>query len=219
MSDEKEKPTVLGNIRTKFTDLLKKANTDSRRKAYAAYQSLADKVRAKPVQGNQFMGENNDRLVTRLYPKHIGRMIMYFYDPKTKDKLPYYDRFPLVIPIEFYPDGFLGINLHYLPQAYRARLMDILYNTIYTDKYLNEKKILVISYQILKAAIKNPIFEPCVKRYLYGHVRSRFFVLKPEDWNIAIFLPTERFEKASTTFVHADSVMTINQTKKKRKKK
>ena len=29
----------------------------------------------------------------------IGKMYFYFYDPKTKDTLPYYDRFPLVIPI------------------------------------------------------------------------------------------------------------------------
>ena len=43
----------------------------------------------------------------------IGRMYFYFYDPKTKDTLPYYDKFPLVIPIERYPDGFLGLNLHY----------------------------------------------------------------------------------------------------------
>lgn len=218
MSEEKDKPqTTFGNMRTRFANLLKQATADSRRKAYATYQSLATKIRAKPVQGNQFMQENNDRLVNRLYPKHIGRLIMYFYDPKTKDKLPYYDRFPLVIPIEFYPDGFLGINLHYLPQAYRARLMDVLYNTIYGDKYLNEKKIIQISYQILKTAAKTRLFEPCIKRYLYGHVRSRFLVLDPNDWNVAIFLPTERFEKASTTFVHADSVMTINSQKKKKK--
>ena len=30
----------------------------------------------------------------------IGKMYFFYYDPKTKDSLPYYDRFPLVIPIE-----------------------------------------------------------------------------------------------------------------------
>jgi hypothetical protein len=43
----------------------------------------------------------------------IGRMYFYYYDPKTKDTLPYYDKFPLVIPIERYSDGFLGLNLHF----------------------------------------------------------------------------------------------------------
>ena len=40
----------------------------------------------------------------------IGKMYCYWYDPKTKDKLPRWDRFPLVIPIERYGDGFLGLN-------------------------------------------------------------------------------------------------------------
>jgi hypothetical protein len=67
----------------------------------------------------------------RLYPKigelDVGRMYMFFYDPKTKDTLPYYDRFPLIFIMEKYKDGFLGMNLHYLPLVYRARLMDSLY--------------------------------------------------------------------------------------------
>ena len=29
----------------------------------------------------------------------IGSMQMFFYDPKTKDTLPYYDRFPLVLSL------------------------------------------------------------------------------------------------------------------------
>lgn len=217
MSEPAEKPNILGNIRTQFADLLKRATADTRRKAFAAYQTLANKIRTRQAPGNQLMNENSDRLVNRLFPKHIGRLIMYFYDPKTKDKLPYYDRFPLVIPIEFYPDGFLGLNLHYLPQAHRARLMDVLYNTIYTDKYLNEKKIIVISYKIMKNVAKTRLFEPCIKRYLYGHVRSKFLILDPNDWQTALFLPTERFEKQNMSVVHADSLAKIGQSPRKRK--
>ena len=56
---------------------------------------------------------------------HIGRLNMFVYDPKYKNKLPYYDTFPLVLPIERYDNGFLGINFHYLPYALRARLLDL----------------------------------------------------------------------------------------------
>ena len=42
-----------------------------------------------------------------------GLLNMFFYDPKMKKKLPYYDRFPLILPIETYSNGFLGINFHY----------------------------------------------------------------------------------------------------------
>ena len=30
----------------------------------------------------------------------LGRLNMFFYDPKYKKTLPYYDTFPLVLPIE-----------------------------------------------------------------------------------------------------------------------
>ena len=53
-----------------------------------------------------------------------GRMSLFFYDPKFKKTLPYYDTFPLVLPLEKYDDGFLGINLHYLPIPLRIRLLD-----------------------------------------------------------------------------------------------
>ena len=49
-----------------------------------------------------------------------GSMYMYFYDPKTKEKLPYYDRFPLVILVEDAEGGFYGLNLHYLRPDIRA---------------------------------------------------------------------------------------------------
>ena len=32
----------------------------------------------------------------------FGLLNMFVYDPKLKDKLPYYDTFPLVLPIEKY---------------------------------------------------------------------------------------------------------------------
>ena len=36
----------------------------------------------------------------------FGRLNMFFYDPKFKKTLPYYDTFPLVLPLERYSDGF-----------------------------------------------------------------------------------------------------------------
>ena len=36
-----------------------------------------------------------------------GKLNMFFYDPKFKKKLPYYDTFTLVLPLETYDDVFL----------------------------------------------------------------------------------------------------------------
>ena len=45
----------------------------------------------------------------------VGQMFLFAYDAKHKDTLPYYDRYPLIFPFKKVNDGFLGINMHYLP--------------------------------------------------------------------------------------------------------
>ena len=134
----------------------------------------------------------------------IGSMYLFNYDPKHKKTLPYYDRFPLIFMIEDYNDGFLGINLHYLPPQLRARLMDALYGNVTNQKY-DENTRLRISYNILKSAAKYKWFKPCVKRYLTSNMKSRPILIDPVEWDIALFLPTQRFSKKSTEFVWNES--------------
>jgi len=134
----------------------------------------------------------------------IGRMYFYFYDPKTKDSMPYYDRFPLVIPIERYNDGFLGLNLHYIHPKNRMILLDKLSDTISNDTY-DENTKLKINYRYLAAASR--VFEatPCIKRYLFTQIESRFLEITADEWDIAALLPVESFVGASTSKVYADS--------------
>jgi len=75
------------------------------------------------INRNQLMQEDEIKLRNRF---GVGNMYMFFYDPKTKDTLPYYDAFPLVIPIEPAEGGFYGLNLHYLPPVLRAKFLDAL---------------------------------------------------------------------------------------------
>jgi hypothetical protein len=138
----------------------------------------------------------------------IGNMYMFFYDPKGKKTLPYYDRFPLVFVIEKYSDGFLGINLHYLPYKLRAQLMDALY-TISTNKKYDDTTRLRVSYQVLKSAAKFGPFKPCIKRYLTGHAKSSYMKVDSTEWDIALFLPVEQFKKASASEVWSESQKAI----------
>ena len=55
-----------------------------------AVASIADKVTARKLM-------NQGRILAR---PSAGRLNLFFYDPKTKAKLPYYDTFPLVLPLE-----------------------------------------------------------------------------------------------------------------------
>lgn len=134
----------------------------------------------------------------------IGNMYTFYYDPKYKEELPYYDRVPLIFPINKAKGGFLGINFHYLPFKLRAKLMDALYDTVTNEKY-DETTKLKISYKILNGVTKYKEFKPCIKHYLATHVRSRFIHIHPTEWDMAIFLDIARFQKATQTQVWEDS--------------
>jgi hypothetical protein len=134
----------------------------------------------------------------------IGKMYFYFYDPKTKDSLPYYDKFPLVIPIESYSDGFLGLNLHYIHPKQRLILLDKLSETA-TNNNFDSKTKLRVSYSYLASASKAFEATPCIKRYLFTHIQSRFLEISADEWDIAAMLPVETFVGATTSKVYADS--------------
>lgn len=129
---------------------------------------------------------------SRISPRaFIGRMYMYRYDPKYKDVLPVYDKFPLVIPMEMYSDGFLGLNLHYLDPYSRLALLDKLMDFANNDKY-NDTTKFNLSYDLLSRSRRYKMIEPCIKRYLLSHIRSSLIYIEPNSWETAIFLPTAK---------------------------
>ena len=134
----------------------------------------------------------------------IGKMYFYFYDPKLKDSLPYYDRFPLTIPMEQYQNGFLGLNLHYIHPKQRITLLDKLSETLNNDKYDVTTKFR-LNYGYLKAASRIYEATPCIKRYFYSNIQSRFLEISPNEWDIAALLPAENFVGATTSKVFSDS--------------
>ena len=146
------------------------------------------------------LGDKN-RLVVN---PQIGSLYQFYYDPKHKATLPFYDRFPLVFPFAQAQKGFLGVNMHYLPPTLRARLMDALYTVTNNHSFDNTTK-LNLSYGILSSTSKMKYFRPTVKHYLADHVRSKFVLIHPAEWDIALWLPTQRFEKASTQTVWSES--------------
>jgi hypothetical protein len=136
---------------------------------------------------------------------HMGGLYHFFYDPLTKAELPYYDIFPLVIPLKRDAEGFLGLNLHYLPPKYRAVFMDKLMNFAITNDD-NEPRRLRVTYDILAAAKNYKEFRPCLKRYLNSQIQSKIMTIQPGEWETALFLPTAIFKGAPASKVYADSL-------------
>ena len=133
-----------------------------------------------------------------------GDMVMYTYNPKLKATLPYYDTFPLTIVVGPAKDGFYGINLHYLPPKVRAIFLDKL-NDVASNQKFNATTRFKITYKLLMATKSYKYFKPCFKHYLSANVTSNIIKVNAAEWNIAIFLQTANFKKASVGTVWADS--------------
>jgi hypothetical protein len=155
---------------------------------------------------NALMKEEPIQLKNR---QTIGSMFMFFYDPKHKETLPYYDSFPLVIVVGPAEGGFYGLNLHYLPPTLRAKFLDALLE-ITNNRLYDDSTKFDLSYNMLQRASKMKYFKPCFKHYLTKHVRSRFAMVEAPEWEIATFLPTADFQKATRAQVYADSKRKIN---------
>ena len=132
-----------------------------------------------------------------------GNMYMYFYDPKWKDQLPYYDRFPLTIMVEPAPGGFYGLNLHYLKPTIRAAFLDELMKT--APQKITDKSRIRARYKLLASSKKYKEFKPCFKHYLTEHIKSKLVRVPMSEWEVAIFLPTEQFVKKGKAAIWADS--------------
>ena len=140
-------------------------------------------------------------LTGRLIP---GRMYFFMYNPKHKATLPYYDLFPLVLPIQKFSDGFLGINFHYLYPKDRAILLDEL-KVFVNDRTLSDIARIRVSYDMLRGFTRFKRAKPCLKRYLTTYMKSQFIPVTPDEWGPALFLPVEQFRKRNKMAVWQES--------------
>lgn len=153
----------------------------------------------KPIMPGQLFKQ--EKTTTNILP---GNLYLFFYDPKYKEELPYYDRFPLVFPYRKIKDGFMGLNMHYLPPYWRVRLLQRLMDYA-NNQLLDNTTKLQYSWALINQVSKFDIAEVCIKHYLNGHVKSQFIQIKPSDWHTAMMLPTERFIKADKSEVWEDN--------------
>lgn len=149
----------------------------------------------------QFLKDKNFVPKTRFFP---GYMYHFVYDPKTKETLPYYDTFPLILAVAPAPGGFYGLNLHYLNPLTRALFLDKLMDIANKTEF-DEKKRFRLNYQLLSSSRRFKEFAPCFKHYLTNNITSRLMMVPSQEWEVAIFLPTERFEGVNKKVVWKES--------------
>jgi len=156
----------------------------------------------KKVTPNRLMvGDGGSELTSRLEP---GKLYFFYYDPKYKDTLPYYDYFPMVLPFERDKTGFLGLNLHYLDYKPRMMLFKELAK-VHGQNMMTEAAKIEYSWSLIKGASKMKFAQACIKRYLFSHVKSPFLAVPEESWYTAMMLPVQRFVGATKEQVWRDS--------------
>jgi hypothetical protein len=194
------KPTFKDVFERNKYDLASVAN-----KSKGWFEKEVTKLTKQQLTPAKVLSGNADQLVTKVMP---GRLYMYAYDPKMKKELPYYDRFPLVFPFSATQNGFIGLNMHYLPYQLRIALLDRLM-TFKSNNRLDETTRLKYSWQVIDGVSRFAAAQPCVKQYLMGHVRSQFRQVPSADWATAMLLPVERFVGANKQEIWSDSTKII----------
>ena len=128
---------------------------------------------------------------------NFGMMNLFYYRPKGAEKLPYYDIFPLVIPIgRRLNDGFVGINFHYLSVPQRWLLLERLsmfqvpseLDAFDSEEGGGDVMALFWSKIRRKRGVK-----PIVRKYLTKQINSYFLKIELSEMLIALAIPMERF--------------------------
>ena len=159
------------------------------------YRQQVNKIASAKTAGQLFReGKLNGR-------PSVGRLNLFGYNPKYRKTLPYYDIFPLVLPLEPIKGGFMGMNFHYLPPLLRFKLLEKMQATA-SDRRFDKSTRFEVAYDDVKN-IK--IVKPTIKKYLYSYVQTGFLRINADEAAVAIYLPVQRFKKASVGQVYADS--------------
>ena len=134
--------------------------------------------------------------------KSSGSMYLFSYNPLTKQKMSYYDTFPLVLVTNVTDTKFFGVNLHYVPPRQRLFLIGKIlrnFNPRMEDSFKG------IDFGYLNTKEGSAIVRPCYRSYFDQRISSiNIMSIGPEDWMTAARMPLERFRKVSRESVWGD---------------
>lgn len=122
----------------------------------------------------------------------IGNLYFFKYDPKLKAKLNMYDKYPMAFPIKMYSDGFLGVNMHWLPMGERKDFVKAV-----NEYRMTEVNRTSINAEFLVMMEKSKriydLMPKAIHRYLISHTRSSFIRILPEEYEKAVQLKIDEW--------------------------
>ena len=163
-------------------------------KSSAWFRQEAARLRKTPINTKSFIVADGGDIVKRI---EIGRMYIFRYAPKYMDSLSVWDEYPLVLPFSGTPDGFIGINFHYLPYRHRAWVLDRP-----TRNVGSETKRLRVSWQILNSLSRADVGSWATHRYIMSNITTPLRLVNIDDYPKAILLPIAKFHGPDTKTVN-----------------
>lgn len=152
--------------------------------------------------GNQKGTTGYPRIIKK---PRVGMMYLFKYMPMGKAKLKYYDKYPLVIVTDVYKNGFLALNLHYLPMKLRMELLTKLVYFLNNRSYSVTTRFKRLSYDVLIPFTRYKVALPTLKRYNMKQIRTRVIKIFADEWLLASALPVQQFMKRAESTVYAAS--------------
>lgn len=190
------------NLFEKYKDLLEQDGIEAHSKL--SQEWFYDRIREinkEPVDRQSIVRNPPIKMAANQFK---GRMYLFRYNPVGRQTLPYFDRFPLVIMLDMYDGGFMGLNLHYLPIDLRQRLFYNLLNRASQSEF-RWNTYLKIDYDYLKSRTQLRAHKACIKRYRYDQIYGRMANVPAPEWEVAVHLPLASWRKAAESRVFKDS--------------
>lgn len=127
----------------------------------------------------------------------LGKMYFFEYDALHKDKLPIWDRYPIVIFFDTYKSKagnqiVLGLNFHYLAPALRMAAFRALLK-FKTGNGFKKSTKLDFSWSVIKVLAQSKYYEKAIHAYRVDHLKSTLVEIPAQSWEMALFLPLARF--------------------------
>ena len=162
------------------------------------------------LKGDRVIREGKADAMAQSRPQ-FGMLNLFSYRPKDPTRIPYYDTFPIVLPVRRLKTGFAGLNFHYLSIPMRVKLLERI-AVAYGDETAQTARV---TWDKVKAF---RFVAPTIRQYNKKQVKSLFLRIPLDDMLIGALLPVQRFysgkynsrKKVHVNKVYKDSREKIN---------
>ena len=189
--------------------MAEKTNQPSNNSSQNAVQWFKDSIRG--LKKNQ-IGKQQDYLtIIKNNKRNVkttlrGQVLLFQYRPKDKPK--FYDRFPLIIVLDFKGRNLLGLNLHYVPPLDRLRLLALMNTLIFNKNESNFQNTRIRILSLLNKQIFAKYLGTAVNYYTVENIVGKPKITTPEEWTHFAFLPL--FRGINPTKLYAEIKQRVN---------